>query len=215
MYFEVTAFNALFTDKMTTVAVPNPANTVTLYSYIVNGGTVNNKGIEALVKVNAYQSQNGVIKYIRPFVNFTYSNFKYEDFRFQSIGKDVNKKDSLIITDFSGNAVAGVPPVTANIGVDFATKLGLYGNASLSYRDAMPFTSDGKNITESYSLVNAKIGFRRELSKHFDLDIFAGANNITSEKYYYMVFLNQLPDAYIPAPNEINYFGGVNLKYNF
>jgi iron complex outermembrane recepter protein len=30
-----------------------------------------------------------------------------------------------------------------------------------------------------------------------------------------MVFLNQLPDAYLPAPNEINYFGGVNLKYTF
>lgn len=214
LYFELTSFSIGYIDRFTTVAVPNPSNTATLYTYMVNGGSQNNKGIEFLAKVNAYQSKTAAVKYIRPFVNFTYSNFKYLDFKFQSIAKN-NGKDSLVTTDFSGNKVAGVPPVVANVGVDFALKFGLYGNATYSYRDQMPFTSDGKNIADSYSLLNAKIGFRRELSKHFDLDVFAGANNITGEKYYYMVFLNQLPDAYIPAPNEINYFGGVNLKYNF
>jgi iron complex outermembrane recepter protein len=38
---------------------------------------------------------------------------------------------------------------------------------------------------------------------------------MTSQQYYMMVFLNQLPDAYIPAPNKINYFGGISLKYRF
>ena len=42
-----------------------------------------------------------------------------------------------------------------------------------------------------------------------------GANNITSVRYAQMVFVNQLPDAFLPGPKDINYFGGVNLKYTF
>jgi iron complex outermembrane recepter protein len=53
------------------------------------------------------------------------------------------------------------------------------------------------------------------LSNHFDADLYFGINNITGTQYYYMVFVNQLPDAYLPAPNKANYFGGINLKYNF
>lgn len=78
----------------------------------------------------------------------------------------------------------------------------------------MPYTSDGLNETDAYSLLNAKLGFRKQLSD-FNLDVYVGANNITGTQYYQMVFVNQLPDAYIPAPNEINFFGGINLKYTF
>jgi iron complex outermembrane receptor protein len=70
-------------------------------------------------------------------------------------------------------------------------------------------------MTTSFNLLNAKLGFRRSLSPHFDVDAFLGVNNITGTQYYYMVFVNQLPDAYLPAPNKANYFGGINLKYNF
>jgi iron complex outermembrane receptor protein len=78
----------------------------------------------------------------------------------------------------------------------------------------MPFTSDGLNKTSAYGLLNAKLGIQRSI-KHFNFDVFAGAINMTNTQYAYMVFLNQLPDAYMPAPNKINYFGGINLKYTF
>ena len=47
------------------------------------------------------------------------------------------------------------------------------------------------------------------------MEVEVGVNNITSVQYYQMVFVNQLPDAYLPAPNNINYYGGVNFKYIF
>ena len=117
--------------------------------------------------------------------------------------------------DYSGNDVAGVPPITANVGVDVLTKLGLYGNVNYSYRDAIYFTSDNVNQTEAFSLLNAKVGFKRTFGEHIEGDVFFGANNITGTQAFNMVFLNQLPDAYLPAPLEINYFGGVNLRYIF
>lgn len=214
LFYTVAVFNAKFENKFTTVAVPNPANTVTLYSYIVNGGTLNNNGLEVLVKYKAIESKEGFIKLLQPFVNVTYSDFKYGDFKFQKIGKNSANKDSLVVEDYTGNTVAGVSPLVYNLGVDIDTKIGLYGNLNYNYRSAMFYTSDGLNETNPFSLLNAKIGFKKVV-KHVELDVYAGANNITGSQYYYMVFVNQIPDAYIPAPNEINYFGGVNLKYNF
>lgn len=214
LFYTIALFNAKFENKFTTVAVPNPSNTVTLYSYIVNGGTLNNNGLEVLVKYKVIESKEGFIKLVQPFANLTYSDFIYGDFQFQKIGKNTANKDSLIVEDYSGNKVAGVSPLVYNLGVDVDTKIGMYGNVNYNYRSSMFYTSDELNETNAFSLLNAKIGFRRAI-KHFEFDVYAGANNITGSQYYYMVFVNQLPDAYIPAPNEINYFGGVNLKYNF
>ena len=207
--YQLAFFNAVFSNKMTSVAVPLNSTT-TLYSYVVNGGKQDNRGVEALVKYTAYQSNAGFFKAISPFANLAYSDFEYKNFSFQRIVSGAVKTE-----DYSGNKVAGVPPVTANIGVDIFTNPGLYANAYYSYRDPMIFTSDGANKTASYNLLNAKLGFRRSLSTHFDLDAYAGVNNITGTQYYFMVFVNQLPDAYLPAPKNANYFGGINLKYNF
>ncbi|MCO6499576.1 MAG: TonB-dependent receptor [Vicingus serpentipes] len=214
LYYSIAVFNAKFEDKMTAVSVQNPQNTVTLYSYVANGGSLNNNGLEVLVKYELMKSNKGFIKSLSPFANFTFSDFKYENFQYQTKGKNSLNQDSLIVNDYSGNQVAGVPPIVFNVGLDIDTKIGIYGNINYNYRDAMYYTSDELNQTSSYGLVNAKLGFRKTI-KHFGFDIYGGASNITGTQYYYMVFLNQLPDAYIPAPYEINYFGGVNLKYLF
>ncbi len=213
LHYEIAAFSAQFTDKMTTVAVPlNPPDVGTAYSYIVNRGSQDDKGLEVLLKYSAFRSNDGFIRSINPFVNFCFSDFKYKDYTFQTLSAD---KMSVVTVDYSGNDVAGVPPITANAGLDIFTKVGLYGNVTYSHRGVIPYTSDNVNKTESFSLVNAKLGFQHSIGDHFDLDVYAGANNITSTQYYFMVFLNQLPDAYLAAPFDVNYFGGVNLKYNF
>lgn len=211
--YQVAIFEAIFSNKMTTVAVPlSPPAVGTAYSYVANGGSQDNKGLEVLVKYTVLESEKGFFRSIKPFVNLTYSQFKYVNYKYQSL--DATKKN-IVEVDYSGNPVAGVPPITANVGVDLQTKFGFYMNVNYSYRDAMPYTSDNLNKTKSYSLLNSKIGIHKTLLKHFDVDAFFGANNMMSTQYYYMVFLNQLPDAYLPAPNKINYFGGVNVKYTF
>lgn len=206
--YELAVFNAKFKNKMTAIAVPSStAPNTTAYSYIANGGDLNNKGIELLLKYTAYQSSAGFIKAIRPFGNLAYSDFKYENYRFQ--------KSVLITEDYSGKAVAGVAKFTGNMGIDFTTKPGLYASVNWLYKDGMPISSDGLNNTTSYHLLNAKIGFQKAVCSHVDADLFFGINNITGTQYAYMVFVNQLPDAYLPAPYKANYFGGINVKYNF
>ena len=212
LYYQIAVFNAVFSDKMTTVAIPlNPPAVGTAYSYITNRGSQDHKGLEVLLNYTAYESAAAAVKFIKSFVNLAYSDFKYVGYTFQTLSAD---KKRVVELDFSGNAVAGVAPVTANVGLDFLLKKGLYGNINYMYRAAMPFTSDGLNKVDSYGLLNAKIGFEYTI-KHLAINLFVGANNITSTKYNYMVFVNQLPDAYLPAPNKINYFTGLNLKYVF
>lgn len=217
--YQLAVFDALFKDKFTTVAVPNPQATATYYTYVTNGGTQDNRGIEALVKTTLYQSSTAFFANISPFANATYSDFIYKDFRFQSV-----TGTTVTTLDYSGHEVPGVSKWIANVGVDFTLKPGLYGNVICTYRDPQQISSLGTaegtpngtpyHVT-SYSLLNAKLGYRHSLSRHFDLDTYVGVNNITGTKYPIMVFVNQYPDSYLAGPTEAVYFGSVNLRYNF
>ena len=198
LLYQVAFFDAKFSDKFTAINVLNPADTATLYTYVANGGKQDDKGIEFLVKYTAYESANGFFTSVRPFANFTYSDFKYVDYTFHT--KSKAGLDSAI--NYDGKKVAGVGPFNANIGLDLSFKYGLYANAIYSYKDAFPVTSDGLNKTDSYSLLNAKIGFQHSLSNHFDLNVYFGVNNITNTQYPIIVFINQLPDAYLPGPEK-------------
>lgn len=207
--YEVALFNAVFSNKMTAIAVVSPSSpTTTLYSYMVNGGRQKNKGVEALIKLRAYESPKGFLRAIRPFANITYSDFKYGDsFRIQ--------KSVTATENYDGKEVAGVSKIVANLGVDIAMAAGLYANVNYNYKDKMPITSLNDYYATSYNLLNGKIGIQRSISRHFDLDAYVGVTNLTNTKYYFMMFVNQLPDAYMPAPTTANFFGGVNLKFIF
>ena len=207
--YELAYFNTVFSKKMTAISVVSPASpTTTLYTYVVNGGKEIHNGIEALIKYNLYQSSNNFISSIRPFANLTYSNFTYGDnFKIQ--------KSVVLTEDYSNKMVAGVPKYMANLGVDFFTNIGLYGNMTYNYKDRTPITSMNDYYATSYSLVNNKIGYQGSLSKKLDFDIYIGVTNLMGIKYPMMIFANQMPDVYTAAPKNALVYGGLNLKYNF
>lgn len=217
--YQFAFFNAVFSNKMTAVAVPLNATT-TAYTYMVNGGKQNHYGVEASVKYAVYRSEKGFFSSITPFWNFTYSDFKYKNYVYQTGTTTAN----ITTFDYSGHAVAGVAKVVTSVGVDVATKPGLYANINYFYKDGVPVTSIGTKDgsvagtpyhAESYSLLNAKLGFQRTFANHFGLDLYLGVNNITNTKYPIMIFVNQIPDAYIAGPRSANVFGGLNFKYIF
>ncbi len=211
LVYELCYFNTVFSDKMTAVSVVSPvSSTTTLYSYMVNGGKQTHSGMEAMAKYELLTSNKGFLTSVRPFVNVTYADFKY--------GSNFTIQKTILasgLEDYSNKMVAGVPKYIFNIGADVNTKLGLYANISYNYKDKFPVTSLNDTYTTSFSMLNAKIGYRHSLSSHFDLDAYVGGQNLTNTKYFLMVFVNQLPDAYIPAARNANLFGGINLKYNF
>lgn len=212
LHYDVSVFQAMFTNKMTTVTRQDPENTVTLYSYIVNAGSLNNKGVELSLDFDIVKDGKSWVKDWNVFTNGAFSLFKYEDFGFEKVVTGGSGQDSSVRYDYSGNTVAGVPPVVANAGTSILTKWGFYLNLTSNYRGAMYFTSDEAHQTDPYMILNTRVGYKKSFSK-FDVDLFAGANNATGQHYYYMVFVNQLPDAYIPAPKDAVWFGGFSVKY--
>ena len=215
--YNIAAFKTVFSDKITSVAVPNATNTATLYSYTVNAGKQDHRGVEFAVKYELMKSEVGFMKSLAPFVNTTYSDFQYKDYIYQ---KAYNRS-----YDFSGRSVLGTPKWVVNSGIDFMTKMGIYANATYSYRDKMNFAYVPENTAttttvevstaKSYSVLNAKLGFQKTILNHLTLDAFAGISNATNTQYAQMIFVNQLPDAYLPAPRSATFFGGLNLKYTF
>lgn len=221
LVYELAYFNTTFNNKMSAVSVVSPASaTTTLYSYMVNGGKQINKGFEGVVKYKVFESGTSFFSMVKPFVNLTVNDFKF--------GSNFIITKSVVASgkeDYSNMPVTGVPKVTANAGVDVSMKHGLYATINWNYRDKMPIgfvpstasTVQPTNYTyaTSYNLLNGKLGIRHSLGNHFDIDAYVGGQNLTNTKYYLMIFANQLPDAYIPAPRNANLFGGINLKYNF
>jgi iron complex outermembrane recepter protein len=211
--YQLAYFSTQFQDKMTAIAVPlSGSTTTTAYAYIANGGKQNHNGAELAIRYAVWQSSVGFFQMVRPFFNLAYSDYKYDGYSFQTLSAD---KKSAVAVDYTDKPVAGVSKITTNLGLDVVTNVGFYANATYSYKDGMPISSDGANLAASYHLLNAKIGYQQTFGKHFDLDASFGVNNITGVQYPYMVFVNQLPDAYLPAPYQANYFGGLNLRYRF
>jgi iron complex outermembrane receptor protein len=238
--YQLAFFNAVYSNKMTTIAVPNPNNSATLYTYVVNGGKQDDIGVEASVRYAVIASEKGFFTNVSPFANFTFSDYSYKSFVFQSTVKSVvtPSKDSVVNKDYSGQTVPGVSKYVFNAGVDITTKPGFYANATWSYKDRQEVSSLGTNTGEtigtkttytsnyktytvtaapyhigSYSLLNAKLGYKHGFGR-FYLDAYFAASNIASTKYPIMVFVNQFPDSYVAGPNTTNFFGGINLKYN-
>lgn len=240
LVYQVALFDAIFSNKFTAIGASIPGSSTTAYTYLVNGGKQDDKGIEASVKYTVIDSEKGFFTNVTPFVNFTYADYTYKNFIFQTTTKTLvtPTKDSIVTKDYSNHRVPGVSKNVFNIGVDITTKPGLYANVTFSYKDKQEVTSIGTNTGEtigtpysyvsnyvtykgvatpyhvnSYTLLNAKLGYRHSFGR-FDLDAYFAAMNITNSKYPIMIFINQFPDSYIAGPKNANVFGGINLKYN-
>jgi len=211
--YELAIYLANFNDKMTAIAVPlDGALNTTAYSYVANGGKQVHKGIELMVQYHLIDTEKGWLQLLKPFGNFTITDCKYDGYSFQALNAN---RTGIIISEYSGKSVAGVAPFVANLGLDLKLKGGWYGNVVYNYRESFPITADGVNKTASYSLLSAKFGYRQICSQHWQLDASYWLNNITNTQYATMVFVNQLPDAYVPAPDKANGAFTLQLKYIF
>ena len=122
--------------------------------------------------------------------------------------------------DYSGNDLTGVPDKTFYSQLHLNTSIGLYTYLNYQYIGEIPLRDDNSIYADSYQLVNLKIGYKLEVTKHFQADAFIGFNNVFDEKYASMVqinaasFGNNAPRYYYPGEPS-NYYAGLNLKYNF
>ncbi|MCC7195569.1 MAG: TonB-dependent receptor [Gemmatimonadaceae bacterium] len=206
--YQLALFQLSINDKLTSQSVFNSQGTQ-LYSYTVNAGDQVNKGLELAASYNALSAPVGILTQIRPWFTFAYSDFTYSHFA-------SNNNNSGTVR-YDGKQVVGVPKTVWTLGADASFAGGGYLAATAEHRGDMPLTYDNVHWTPGYTVVNAKAGIRRDLSEHLTLDAYAGAQNLTSQLYYIMVFLNgnysgKAPNIYLPGPYTAKPFFGVRLS---
>ena len=178
------------------------------FTRFVNAGKSNNKGIETLLSYNLYEDKTGLIRLVRPFATYSYNNFRYKDYILSG-------------NNFSGNQIPGLAPNLFNAGLDITSSTGLYLYLTFDFVDKRPLTDNNSIFTKAYSVIDAKIGFRKRIVQVFTLQAYLGVNNPTGENYSPVMAINQnsksvrgLPLYYNPAPKE-NYYGAINFEYHF
>ena len=101
---------------------------------------------------------------------------------------------------------------------------GFYINSTYQFVDKVPVTFDNSTWMKSYTLLNAKIGWKGWINEHYLLDLSFGGSNLTSSTYYTAIFVganykglaqgpdNGTGDGYIlPAPYNAQYFLNVKI----
>ena len=170
----------------------------------VNAGKTTYNGVELGLKYSLLNKENLKIYGSNA---LSYNNFKFDTF--------INDTE-----DYSGNDLTGVPKFTLNTSLNFDAKFGLYGLISYNYIGEIPLRDDNTIYSESYQLVNSKIGYKSKNSKKLQFDVFIGLNNIFNEKYASMILINagsfggNAPRYYYPGEPS-NYYIGTAIKYRF
>ncbi len=165
-----------------------------------NVGSTAQKGIEASVGYSLIENQEQLLSKAKLWASYTYSHFRFKEYQ----------KDQ---EDLSGNKLTGVAPHTLTAGFDLNTKPGFYANLTSNYVDETPLNDENTAFADSYFILAARAGYRKSIGRHLELDAFAGADNITDQKYSLGNDLNAFGGRYYqPAPAR-NYYGGFTLKY--
>jgi iron complex outermembrane receptor protein len=204
--YDVTLFSFQMQDQLVPQSV-GPNNTI--YN---NAGKTSKLGVETALSY-FWSNSGSFIRTLRPFLSYTYSHFEFEEFVLLDAGGQV-------IRDYSGNEVTGISPHVLSAGLDVTTSAGLYLNTTYFYNGEAPITDDNSIYNDAYSLLNAKIGWKQEVTSFLNLNINGGINNLLNESYTSRISLNASsfgggqPPFYDPAPKR-NVYGMLSFTFIF
>lgn len=170
----------------------------------LNAGMTKHNGIELFLE---YQMINSTKIKVAPFLTYTFSNYKFDDF--------VDNTN-----DYSGNELTGSPPHQLNAGLDFSSNTGIYLHFNFRYVDEFPIRDDNSIYSDSYSVANFKLGYKKLIFNKIEFDISSGIRNLFDEKYAAMILINagsfggNLPRYFYPGLPR-NYFSSLSIRYLF
>jgi iron complex outermembrane receptor protein len=184
---------------------------ITIYN---NAGKTSHNGAELAISYQILKAddQHEVVS-LRPFASVTYSDFKFKDY------KTLNAQNQ-VTASFDGNRLTGIAPWVYNLGIDLETKTGLYFYGSYFYSDRLPLNDANSAYNPAYQVANAKMGYKKQLIKCLEMNLYAGLDNILNKSYSSIVSLNAVgfggaKPAYFNPSSKRNGYSGLNVKYLF
>ncbi|UJH66096.1 TonB-dependent receptor domain-containing protein [Allomuricauda sp. SCSIO 65647] len=169
-----------------------------------NAGETKHQGIELDMNYIGNISEEWQVI---PRVSYSYSDHVFVDF----IDGD---------TDFSGNALAGVPRHRINSGMTFRHTKGFIFNLTHQFVDEIPLTDSNLLSSEAFNVFNAQLRYGFEIFDKLNGGLNFGVNNLFDTNYAQSVLVNAVgfggnqPRFFYPG-NGRNYFAGLRLRYDF
>ncbi|PIB27258.1 TonB-dependent receptor [Maribacter sp. 4U21] len=140
-----------------------------------------------------------------PFVSYTFNNHSFIDF----VDGD---------EDFSENQLTGVPKHRIVSGLQTNFGNGLYWNTTYQFVDKISLRDEETLFSDSFSVLNTRIGFKTTILQKLLLGLDFGINNILNTTYAQSVLINassfggREPRYFYPG-NDRNYYGSLKLNY--
>jgi iron complex outermembrane receptor protein len=122
--------------------------------------------------------------------------------------------------DYSGNRLTGVPRHRLQTGMRISYGKSFYWSNTYQYVGTIPLTDSNSVASESFGLLNSRLGYTYRFSERFHAGLDLGANNIFDVRYAQSVLINAVgfggaePRYYYPG-NDRNFYGGLQLHYIF
>lgn len=217
--YQASVFDLDISNRLT----PETSNGVTS---VVNVGEQRNIGAEVSLSYNLIKDNSKPISLLRPWVTYTYMDATYVSFGQHAASKS---GADTVVANFDNNKVAGIAPNIFNVGIDLSTKYGFYLFTMFQYMDKAPVTFDNASYMKAYDLLRLKVGYKKQITTRWSVDVFAGGDNLLGSTYYSLLFVGQNMqelaqgndpyikkgggDGYIlPGPYNSTFYGGFSLK---
>jgi iron complex outermembrane receptor protein len=175
-----------------------------------NSGATRQLGAEAAASIVLWQPvrpapnpDNEPAPGLRAWASYAYNHFRFQDYQSAT-------------EDFSGNRLTGTAPHTLSAGLDGSLPLGFYLRPSLSHQAAIPLNDANTEYAAGYWVFSARGGWRHTLLQgRLEVEIFAGADNLSDQRYSLGNDLNAFGSRYFqPAPGR-SVYGGISLNHGF
>jgi iron complex outermembrane receptor protein len=168
--------------------------------YFTNAGSTKQKGLEAQACYRLFEHKHTFIHSGTMWMSYTVYHFRYKDFKQSS-------------NDYSGNKLPSVAPNTVAAGLSISIKQGLYLSVNYFYSDPIPLNDANTDFASSYNLLGGKIGWKKMLSKKWQLDLFTGVDNLFDCRYSLGNDINAAAGRYYNTAPGINYYGGLSFHF--
>ncbi len=168
-----------------------------------NAGKTKHQGLELEME---YRWNLGTNLELSPFISYTYSKHQFVSFIDEG-------------NDYSGNPLTGVPAHRLNSGLQARIWQQFYWNTTHQYVGEIPLTDANTLYSDSFHIINSKLGLGKHLSKKLYMDVSLGLNNILDTHYARSVLINTQgfggsePRYYYPGDGR-NFYGSLQLRYS-
>lgn len=156
----------------------------------INAGETFHQGLEALLDYNLLSRLPGNNRELSLNLSYTISENKFIDFIDDGI-------------DHSGNHLPGIPNQRASGNLYWKHHMGLFSGLTYQYTGKQYMNDENSKKYGNYSVLNWQIGFKSDVLRWVDVNLYVKINNIFDKEYASMILVN--------APS----FGGSAPRYYY